>query len=230
MGTEKTNMLTMTDGYYSVLNNSGAAAESWVWLNGTGNSVLDRLPDFSCANNSSGVLSFRINFQGSNNAQFDVRPSYGRGSSQWLDHDGDTDAWNDCTFYLMQFGKTTGDTRTITSSYGSIGTVKLGEWLDVTVRIQLHDDGTMSLAYYLNGELALSANKVAMPIASGKISGVMLQLGTIPENAGYLLDDFVLGYSNNNHWTLDGKDHEILSDATCVSGIMCSNYHILHCM
>ena len=208
--------------YYSVLNTTGTAAQSWVWLNGMGNDVLNRLPEFSAANNSSGVLSFRLNLQGDSTTQLDVRPSYGRGSSQWKDYDGNNDAWNDCTFYLMQFNKAAGSTRTITSPYGTVGTINMNEWVEFTVKIQLHDDGTMDLDYYINGVLVKSVVGTAMPKAYA-FSGVMFQLSSTTANTGYLLDDFVLGYSNNDHWTLDGNDHEIVSDkATCDSGIMCS--------
>ena len=219
-------LTTATEGgnsYYSVIATSDTAVKEWTWLNATGDAAINRLSGFSCANNSSGVISFKLNLQGISST-LGIRPAYGRNSSQWTDIDGNGDAWNDNTFYLMTIqAASSGTTRNITSNYGTVGTVNINEWIDFVITIQLHNDGTMSLDYYINGVLALSVDKVAM-MNSGKISSVEFELQNATTGNGYYLDDFAIGYSNDAHWTLDGKDHSVVegAKATCESGIMCS--------
>ena len=209
--------------YYSVIATSDTAVKEWTWLNATGDAAINRLSGFSCANNSSGVISFKLNLQGITSS-LGIRPAYGRNSSQWTDIDGNGDAWNDNTFYLMTIqAASSGTTRKITSNYGTVGTVNINEWIDFVITIQLHNDGTMSLDYYINGVLALSVDKVAM-MNSGKISSVEFELQNATTGNGYYLDDFAIGYSNNAHWNLDGNYHSVVegSKATCESGIKCS--------
>ena len=214
--------------YYSVIGTSDTAVNDWTWLNATGDAAINRLSGFSCANNSSGVISFKLNLQGISST-LGIRPAYGRlttNDSHWIDINGDGNKWDDNTLYLMTIQPaSSGTTRNITSDYGTVGTVNINEWIDFVISIQLHNDGTMSLDYYINGVLALSADKVAM-MNSGKISSVELELKNATTGNGYLLDDFVVGYGNtvDSHWNLDGKDHSVVegSKATCESGIKCS--------
>ena len=232
MSTEQTNLLTTAtdengNSYYSVLNTdtSGALTKGWVWLNGTGTNALNRLPEFSCANNSSGVISFKLNLQGDANTELYIRPAYGRGIGEyWQNYNGVNDAWDDCVFYLLKLSKASGNTRTVLATDNStVATINMNEWVEFTIKIELSDDGTMNVDYYVNGELTLSTGDVNMPLYNKAINAVLFELQTSTANTGYLLDDFTIGYSNDGHWNLDGKNHTMISDTlTCASGLKCA--------
>ncbi len=215
--------LSTENGYYEVLNVTGDMAQYQAWIPSISNH--DLLSGFTCENNARGFISLSLNAhtQNSRNAGFDMRITSGRGTADWN--------WGTCAATIFRIDPIKSDDQTTVDIYGMNGTfiktVEIGEdkftgWMDIVIGIELNDDYTMDLTYYIDGEL-LATYSGAMPLVLNKINSVYFGGYTDSIGSGYMLDDFVIGYTPNGTWNSGALDHSHeWSDATCTEAKSCT--------
>lgn len=253
---ESTNPKEYTDNkgntYYGLINKSGSHAKAEFWIP-SGNKH-DAFVDFTCKDNSVGVLSFKVNTSFNRTDQKN-EPDYklgldvqltdndGRGSTfDWKSHAMQiisiapprTDKNGNTTVVVYGLGenvivdedKGTVEYKPLELAVLSVETAEEGEpqfsgWIDISVGIQLHQNKTITLYYYVNGKHIINVTR-NMPISTAKINSLYMCGYTEDKGGGVMLDDFAFGYTTNGHWTLDSEDAHVITEATCTSPKTCS--------
>ena len=169
----------------------GKTPQQQIWVPLMGNPEL--MFDFSCANNAVGFLSFKVSgYNDLQNIQFKLNAD--RGTSAW--------DWGKTSFAALDITPVKSDSQKTVDvlAYGNhvIKTVEIGEdkftpWLDVAIKVELHDDNTMTLTYYLDGVEVYTVT-TAMPITTGRITSVYINGRTSVKDSGFKFDDLVFGY------------------------------------
>ena len=189
--------LNIVDGKYEMLyphdttDTAGTKGQQQIWVPLMGNPEL--MFDFSCANNAVGFLSFKVSgYNNYQNIQFKLNSD--RGTSAW--------DWGKTSFAALDITPVKSDSQKTVDvlAYGNhvIKTVEIGEdkftpWLDVAIKVELHDDNTMTLTYYLDGVEVYTVT-TAMPITTGRITSVYINGRTSVKDSGFKFDDLVFGY------------------------------------
>ena len=189
--------LNIVDGKYEMLyphdttDTAGTKGQQQIWVPLMGNPEL--MFDFSCANNAVGFLSFKVSgYNDLQNIQFKLNAD--RGTSAW--------DWSKTSFAALDITPVKSDSQKTVDvlAYGNhvIKTVEIGEdkftpWLDVAIKVELHDDNTMTLTYYLDGVEVYTVT-TAMPITTGRITSVYINGRTSVKDSGFKFDDLVFGY------------------------------------
>ena len=213
--------LSVGNGYYEVINLTGMRAQYSAWIPSGNNH--DLLSGFTCENNAVGFISFRLNTYSSSQG-FDMKIVAGRGTADWN--------WGTCAATIFRVNQVKSFEQTTTDIYGInntlIKTVELGEdkftgWMDVVIGIELNDDLTIEVTYYIDGELLATYNGV-MPIIVNKIQSVYINGRTDVVDSGYMLADFVVGYTPDGTWgDSEPSDHEHeWTEATCTDPMTCT--------
>ena len=216
-GTDKNNLevvnngvnyvLTINDqGQYEMLSpdEDGAAKgqqQIWVPLKGTP-ALLD---GFSCANNSVGFLSFKVNAKNVNNNGLQFKLNAERETGKWgyTDAEGTKhDGWAVNSFAVLDIEKISSENQTTAKVTGykgaTVAVVDLDAdqwtgWLDIAIKIELHSDNTMTLTYYYNG-VAVATVTDTMPIYTYRINSVYITGKTNVKDTGFKFDDLAFGY------------------------------------
>ena len=199
---DTSNPVIDADGHYTYINNGGKPAEgqgkATIWIPAM-NGGIDNFEGFSCENNAIGFYSFSIN------AYCDTLFEM-----QLVDTDMRVEAnrpagvgfWN-CGALPQFFKISAPDENNLVTVTGWNGLVlkkvnvdtatKFTGWFDVTVAIELSDDNTITLGYYIDGQYIGSATQ-PMAITSGKIDGVYFQIKAHTVGGGAMWDDVCFGY------------------------------------
>ena len=175
--------------------------------------------NFTTADNALGVLSFKINAKlDTGMLRFIIRNMAARNSNPRIEPN---------EFTLFQLNKPNADGTMRIDGWGitELKTITLQDgWtgeLDVTIAIELSDDGKMKNYYYINGEF-LGTAEGDMPLADGFINALYVTGNSTGAGTGYVLDDLAFGYTTNAHWTFDGQQHNITPSTACNVPESCS--------
>ena len=180
--------MTESDGtYHGALGN-----QHMLWV--PSGSTPAEFDGFTCANNATGLLSFKIKgYSDTNNIECKINDA--RGTTAF--------DWSKTSVSIFTIAPVKDPNATTTDILGlngqKIGTVPVGadhwtEWLDVAIVIHLTDDNMISVDYYLNGKYFANIH-VAMPINTYKISTFYINGYVKDQNGGYCLDDMAFGYT-----------------------------------
>ncbi len=212
-GTDKNNLEVVNNGvdYVLTINEQGqyemispdedgaAKGQQQIWVPLKGTPAL--LNDFSCANNSVGFLSFKVNAKNVNNNGLQFKLNAERETGAWSGGPN-KDGWTDCSFAVLDIEKISSENQTTAKVTGYKGvTVAVVEldadqwtgWLDIAIKIELHDDNTMTLTYYYNG-VAVATVTETMPIYTYRINSVYITGKTNAKGTGFKFDDLAFGY------------------------------------
>ena len=181
--------MTESDGTY---HNSSLGNQHMLWI--PSGSTPPEFDGFTCANNATGLLSFKIKgYSDTNNIECKINDARGTSAFDW----SKTSVSIFCIAPVKDPNATTTDILGLNGQ--KIGTVPVGadhwtEWLDVAIIIHLSSDNTISVDYYLNGKYFANIH-VAMPINTYKISTFYINGYVKDQNGGYCLDDMAFGYT-----------------------------------
>ena len=178
---------------------AGSVVGEWAWNNNFGAQHMFWLPNntsgsglsgFSCANNSVGVLSFKMQTNVTNN--FNISLAKARGDKDWS-------GWGTSELKVLNVGAYSENGIVLKGGIGAgtnLVTIPVEDgwsaWFQVDIMIQLKSDNTIALDYYINGEFVKSFSG-AMTIDSYDVRCVYINGWTYATNTGIKLDDFVFG-------------------------------------
>ena len=178
----------------------GAQHMFWIPSNDKGKGVQG----FSCANNSVGLISFKMQTNVTN--AFDIAVAKERGAADWS-------GWGTSQLVFLNVGGYSEDGIVIKAFGTPIATIPVvdgwSEWFQLDVLVQLKSNNTYTFEYYVNGKFCLSAADRTMPIDSGDIRALYISGWTYATQTGLRLDDIVFGSSVGGHYVFDGKDHKV---------------------
>ena len=207
----------------SASNGGKTGSQLMAWL--PHNSANTGLDGFTCENNTFGVISFRM--RSSMSSSYHLAIGKERGYANW-DNDG---KWS-LNYNVLNIGAYSENGVTLTACLNGNTTLATipaagdgwSEWFTVELRISLTDNGKITIAYYINGELKATATKDQYVVPStGKYLDVRcfyINGWTHVANTGFALDDVTFGYTD--HYTLDGKLHVLNTPEDCSENVSCS--------
>ena len=184
-------------------------------------SVDPKMNGFSCANDASGVLSFRISTN--TTTHLEVQLCMPRGDTQWQ-------GWGSSNLYVFTLRGVNNGQREV---YGGIDastyftTINVGEdgwseWVDVQIFIDLDNDGTITLSYFVNGTYYGSYSRnMANPggknyIATLDTRCVYVNGYAAGKGVGFKMDDVVFGYTAHKHdMTPEIKNGDVVYECDC---------------
>ena len=215
--------MVVDNGVYSMINSTNENLQGQLWY--PTNDVHSDLDAFSCANNATGFLSFRINsgIAGTNNNDnlTFVLAMPRNDSANWA-------GWGASDINILSFGAAkTADQATISLRGGVENSNEIAQlplengwtgWVDVVVLIQLHDNNTITLTYYINDKY-IGSYTGNMDIATHDIRALHVTGYTQGENSGFMLDDLAFGYTLNG---LQTPHEHNWSEATCAAPATCT--------
>ena len=221
---------TVAGGVYSVLASAEKNGKSDLWI--PGKSYVDTFSGFTCANNSVGVFSFKI--QSSNEGDLNFAIAEARDGEAWKVNGN----WAQNSINIFSIKQIASGQKTV-DVYGGFEmdtkftTVNVvdgwSEWIDVTIFIEMSSNGGnfITLTYYVNGEYCgawtrdLDNPEGKNTIKSHIVRSIYITGSSTNAGKGYRLTDMVFGYVENGHLSLDGEAHSF-TDATCTSGGSCT--------
>ena len=184
---------------------AGSTIGDWGWNNGFGAQHMYWIPTstagqglsgFSCANNSVGVLSFKM--QTNVTAAFNISLAKARNDSDWS-------GWGTSELKVLNVGGYSESGIVLKGGLNSLNTTLAtipvadgwSEWFQVDIAISLKSDKTITLDYFINGEYitTVSGN---MTIDSYDVRAVYINGWTYALNTGIKLDDIVFGCATSN--------------------------------
>ena len=196
----------------------GSQPQFWIPTNGSNNET--GFSGFSCANNSMGVISFKIKTSmGSNLTLAVAKERYGSDWTYVKDSNGNNTAssdWAKNSLNILSIGGVTSGASTITLKGGpGAGTdlctinVKNGwsEEFEVDIYIQLKDNNTISLTYYVNGTKCGTFADKDMTIDTYDIRALYLNGWTYTANTGFIFDDLSIKYTSADY-TCTGSNQD----------------------
>ncbi len=193
-----------SNGYIDMYNKTGTASsvQSQLWLPSM-NDTTDTLTGCSTANNSVGFMSFRI--KPNNDAEIYIILSERRNGNGWDNTTDPSNHWSYSSINTMQIGKVTDGSVTIKGGVNNysrltLKTVSLAEndgWINIVIKFNLTSDGKCTYTFFINGENC-GTDTQTMNITSGKIRAAYIKSNSTALNAGYAIDDIVLGYTNSD--------------------------------
>ena len=232
-GTDKNNLEVVNNGANYVLNINDAGqyemlypdetsdkptGQQQIWVPLKGNPAL--LYDFSCANNAVGFLSFKVSgYNSYQNLQFKLNAERETATAT---AGPKKDFWSDCSFAVLDIKTVTSDSQTTVDvlGYGNkvIKTVEIGAdkwtpWLDVAIKVELHDDNTMTLTYYFDG-VETAVIEAAMPIYTHRITSVYINGRTSVKDSGFKFDDLAFGFVSGDNFYNTEIAADYVQDAT----------------
>jgi hypothetical protein len=218
-------LLTQKDGIYEVFFNpekpmpevdgttTAEVKDGWSWYNAWGAQHMFWIPSnaankgvqgFSCANNATGFISFKMQTNVTN--AFEVAVAKERNAADWS-------GWGTSQLVFLSIGGYSEDGIVIKAFGTPLATIPVAdgwsEWFQLDVLVQLKSDNTYTFEYYVNGKFCLSAADRTMPIDSGDIRALYISGWTYATQTGLRLDDIVFGSSVGSHYVFDGKDHKV---------------------
>ena len=200
---------------------TGSQLMAWIPHNGADTG----LNGFTCENNTFGVISFRM--KSSMSSSYNLSIGKERGYGNW-----ETDGKWSLNYNILNIGAYSANGVTLTACLNGNTTLATipaagdgwSEWFDVELHISLTDDGKITIAYYINGQLKATASKTQYVVPStGKYLDVRcfyINGWTYEANTGFALDDILFG--TTDHYTLDGKMHNITTPDNCSANVTCS--------
>jgi hypothetical protein len=192
-GTDLPAIVTDENGnsYYQLINNNTSAQQGQLWIpKNTTNAPLDNL---TCANNATAYFSAKIKLDMTTAIEFKVCNDKDVAGS-WANPNSTAGGWSDSCFLLMQVKASTANNRTLSSQFGDICTVDVSDWIELTAVMDLHENGTMTVHYYVNGALVKTFANINMPIWKKALDSVYINTPAQPAGSGYYIDDIIFGY------------------------------------
>ena len=189
-------------GQYAYLhddNDISGKAVVWIPKNTSGESYFN---DFNTANNSIGVISFKVNAYMTSHLGVAFVDTTLRGTNDyWQTGAIATD--------FFKINAPQGNVVSVTGWNGELMQINVTDedkwtgWLDVTVGIELSEaNDSITIYYYINGQYLGSATK-EMIITSNKIDGIYFSGISAKAGTGYILDDVGFGYTTKGEWIFD---------------------------
>ena len=205
-----THSYTSNDGHFEVINTGTKDGQHQIWVpNAT---VAPELVDFTCANNSTGFLSFKVrtndvmNSDSSQNIGTEFKINANRGTGNWANPNGANDGWLDSSvaiFKIKPLASASATELEITGYKGnSLGSIPVAlvdgwtDWIDVVIKIKLTSKNQISVDYYINGDY-VGTIAGDMKIWTYDITSLYVSGKTQTAGEGYMLDDLIFGYTNN---------------------------------
>ena len=194
------------------------------------------LEEFSCENNSVGVIAFSMKTSVARHPDFDTSLTLSIGKERSDPNWNNGGSWTDDSINIFTVeeyqasgvvlkGGLNGTNLNLTTIPVADG---WSEWFDVMIVIEMKDNGYIYVYYYVNGAfLGSDSRDLNNPgdyrtLNPKMIEAFQLSGWTYEANTGIVFDDFYFGHTKNGHNTLDGKSHIIPADATCAAHATCS--------
>lgn len=191
--------------------------------------------EFSCENNSVGMISFKMKTNMTRHADQDTSLTFSIGKtrspeSHWTGWDNSSINIFTVEDYLESGVVLKGGLDGTNLNFGTVGVADgWSEWFEVMIVIEMSDNGYIYVYYYINGAFCGSDSRDLNNPPAGKrtldpkeIETLQISGWTYAANTGIVFDDFYFGHTINGHNTLDGKAHIIPADATCGADATCS--------
>ena len=184
---------------------AGAVVGDWAWNNGFGAQHMYWIPHngaglglsgFSCANNSVGVVSFKM--QTNVTSAFNISLAKARGDADWS-------GWGTSEFKVLNVGAYSesgivlkGGLNNTNVTLATIPVVDgWSEWFQVDIAISLKSDNTITLDYFINGEYITTLSG-ELTIDTHDVRAVYINGWTYALNTGIKLDDVVFGCATSS--------------------------------
>ena len=239
------------DGWYEYDGKGYAGGQLQMWMP-SNNRDTNTLANFSCENDSVGVISFNVKTNMARHPDWDTSLTFSvgkpRNAADWNDSNGDTvnDSWTDDSINIF----------TIEEYHASGVVVKGGlngtnlnlttipvdgdgwsEWFNVMIVIEMTKEEYINVYYYINGALCgTDSRDLNNPggyrtLNPKKIEALQISGWTYAPKTGIVFDDFYFGYTAGGHNTLDGQVHK-LTETTCGEKSTCvcgwTGYTVAH--
>ena len=226
----------------------GGQIQMWMPSN---NRDANTLSEFSCENNSVGVISFKMKSSIVRHSAMDCSLTFSvgkpRNASDWNDSNGDgvNDSWSDDSINIFTVEDTVAGGVQLKGGLNgtNLNLTKVSvadgwtEWFDVMMVIEMTDDGYLTIYYYINDTFCGSDSRDlnnpggARTLNPKKIEALQISGWTFAANTGIVFEDFYFGHTKNGHNTLDGQVHKVTETtcgekSTCVCGW--SGYTVAH--
>ena len=214
------------DGAFKVYSSDGTKVQYMWFLPHSSRTDANILKDFSCENNSVGVVSFKFKTSSDDTVKFVLMEA--RNNNPTWDADG---SWTKNSIDVLYFNKVENNAVNITNAnFGgtTIATVSASdgwsEWIDVQLYIFLKSDNTLTLTYVINGvNCGTVTRDLANPGSGMTLSDYKIECAYFNgyTSKAFMVDDFSIGYTHNGHWTFDDNEHNV-TPATCSNAASCS--------
>ena len=202
---------------WAYYNAPGAQHMFWIPSNAGGKG----LQGFDCEVNAVGVISFKIKTNVTTGYYVSIAKE--RNASDWT-------GWGTSEMKLLYIGEYTDNGVVVKGGINGsteFTTIPVAdgwsEMFDVKIFVELKDDSTITLHYYINN-VFYGTFSAPMTIDTLDIRALYINGWTYAANTGIIIDDIVMGYTANygSHLVFDGKDHKVTEATDCTTPAYCS--------
>ena len=222
------------DGWFEYDKSGYAGGQLQMWMP-SNNRDTNTLANFSCENDSVGVISFNVKSNLARHPDWDTALTFSvgkpRNAADWNDSNGDgvADSWSDDSINIFTIEEYQASGVVVKGGLNgtnlNLTTIPVdgdgwSEWFNVMIVIEMTKEEYINVYYYINGALLgtdsrdLNNPGGARTLNPKKIEALQISGWTYVPDTGIVFDDFYFGYTAGGHNTLDGQVHK-LTETTC---------------